>query len=149
MKLEFGTQGAETGVLDPRPKLLRFHLPGPATHPYRLNQEAWWRERNKAYYMDWDILWKEAEWALISSSDFFGVQIWAIGLNRQRTGGNGSKVGIVKQSCHRCVLVGHYLSPCSGRGSGVVLQSHCHLARGPSWGRFTVGGGFCPLLWRC
>jgi hypothetical protein len=23
----------ETRVLDPRPKLLRFHMPGPATHP--------------------------------------------------------------------------------------------------------------------
>jgi hypothetical protein len=27
------SKGHETGVLDPRPKPLRFHMPGPATHP--------------------------------------------------------------------------------------------------------------------
>jgi hypothetical protein len=25
--------GIETGVLNPRPKLLEFHMPGPATYP--------------------------------------------------------------------------------------------------------------------
>jgi hypothetical protein len=31
----------ETGVLDPRPKLLGFHIPGLVTHLYMPNEEAW------------------------------------------------------------------------------------------------------------
>jgi hypothetical protein len=31
---------SETGVLNSRPKLLRFHMPGPATHPYMANKKA-------------------------------------------------------------------------------------------------------------
>jgi hypothetical protein len=35
--------GIETGVLNPRPKLLEFHMPGPATYTSTPNKEAWWR----------------------------------------------------------------------------------------------------------
>jgi hypothetical protein len=31
----------ETGVLDPKPKLLGFHMPRLATCPYMPNKEAW------------------------------------------------------------------------------------------------------------
>jgi hypothetical protein len=33
--------GNETGLLDPRPKILGFHMPSPATHPYMPNKEVW------------------------------------------------------------------------------------------------------------
>jgi hypothetical protein len=36
--------------LEPRPKLLRFHMPGLATHPKMANKEAWWRQRKEIYY---------------------------------------------------------------------------------------------------
>jgi hypothetical protein len=77
------------------------------------------------------------------------VQTWIIGLNWQRTGSWKQKVCVVKQFSQKCGLIGHCLSPCSGRGSGVVIWIYCWLAGGPSWGRSTVGGSFCPLSWRC
>jgi hypothetical protein len=36
-----GSNVLETRVLDPRPKLLRLHMPGPATRPCTPNKEAW------------------------------------------------------------------------------------------------------------
>jgi hypothetical protein len=43
-------QENETTVLDPRPKLPRFHMPGLATRPWVPNKEAWGRQRKEAYY---------------------------------------------------------------------------------------------------
>jgi hypothetical protein len=47
------------------------------------------------------------------------VQTFAIGSSRQKNRGQGAKIRINSPS-HRCGLVGYYLSPCSGTGSGVV-----------------------------
>jgi hypothetical protein len=39
----------------------------------------------------------------------------------KETGGQGTKV-CINSSSHRFGLVGHYLSSCSGRGSGVIWR---------------------------
>jgi hypothetical protein len=50
----------ETGVLDPRPKLLEFHMLGLVTHPYTPNKEARWRARKDLLHGS-DMPWEEAE----------------------------------------------------------------------------------------
>jgi hypothetical protein len=70
--LKIKTQ-AETRVLDPRPKLLRFHMPGTATIPkYQIKKRG--EDRERKYYRAQDILWEQAEEALSSSSAIFRVQ---------------------------------------------------------------------------
>jgi hypothetical protein len=89
LKLEF---------LDPVPKLLRFHMPGPAATP-NTNKLAWWRKREEVYY-------RKRQKAFNPSSAIFGVQTWAIGLNRQKNWEQGTKGYIVKQFSHRYGLIG-------------------------------------------
>jgi hypothetical protein len=94
----------ETGVLDWRPKLPRFHMPGPDTSSWTANKVAWWRQREEIDY----IAPEGAEKALISSSVIFGVQTWALCISRQKNYGQGTKIYIVKQSqsqvCSGCSL---------------------------------------------
>jgi hypothetical protein len=136
--------GNETRVLDPRSKLLRSHMPDPATHSQILNKEAWWRQSRFITLLRTCHGKRESKHSthLQSSS---GVQKWIIGLNKQKDEGQGTKVWIAKQFSHRCEVVGHYLSPCSGRASEVVIWSN---AGGPSKGKSAVGCSFYPLSWR-
>jgi hypothetical protein len=46
----------EPEVLDSRPKLLGFHMPGLATPPHMPNKEAWGRQRKEIYCRAWDML---------------------------------------------------------------------------------------------
>jgi hypothetical protein len=46
--------GFETGVLNPRPKFLGFHMSGPTTNPYMPKKETRWRQRKEVYYAAWD-----------------------------------------------------------------------------------------------
>jgi hypothetical protein len=63
-----------TEVLNPRPKLLRFHMPCPDTYPK--HQIKWHGDgRERRFYLAQDMLWEEAELALSPSSVIFGVQI--------------------------------------------------------------------------
>jgi hypothetical protein len=82
--------GPETRALDPRPKLLRFRMQvRPPTPKHQI--EARWRQGKEVYDTARDIPWKVAGLALSPSSVIFGVQTWAIGLSRQRTGGRGQR----------------------------------------------------------
>jgi hypothetical protein len=51
-----------------------------------------------------------------------------MGLNRQRTGGMGREVTYAQLNSpsHRCGLVGHHLSLCSGRGSRIIIWRVVH-----------------------
>jgi hypothetical protein len=63
----------ETKVLDVRPKLLRLHMSGSATHPYLPNRQTE-EQIKKIYYMTWDMPWEETKHALSPSSVIFGVK---------------------------------------------------------------------------
>jgi hypothetical protein len=110
--------------------------------------------------------WEEAQWALSSLSAVFKVQTWAIGLNRQKNWGRGTKVCIVKQSQSQvwfcCLMTGgaRGQQSWSGRWSGPDLGSY-HLER-VNWflferilgiivltGRVAAAHGSSSLSWRC
>jgi hypothetical protein len=94
------------------------------------------------------IMWLGTRWRGTVSTHLIFIHLWNInmsyGLNRQRIGGRGQKVCI--QFSHRCGLVGHCVTLCSGRGSSIVTWS---WAGGPSKGAPIVGSSFSPFLWRC
>jgi hypothetical protein len=58
-------------VLKLRPKLLKFHMSGPATHPQTPHRKAWRRERKEFIYITWDRAREETESALSSPSATF------------------------------------------------------------------------------
>jgi hypothetical protein len=61
----------ETRVLNPRPKLLGFHMSGPATLSHAVSKEAWGREEKGKFQ---DKPWEEADYILSPSLAVFGVQ---------------------------------------------------------------------------
>jgi hypothetical protein len=54
-------------------------------------------------------------------------------------------VVIIRYSVVQLVMNSVLILAVLGGVSGVVIQSHCHLACGLSQGRSTVGGSFRPL----
>jgi hypothetical protein len=79
MKPDFWTQGPNS--------LDSIYQVQPSTPKHQIR----WSQRKEIYYTAWDMVWEEAEEALNSSSAIFGVQTWAIGLNRQKNWGQGTR----------------------------------------------------------
>jgi hypothetical protein len=72
-------QDTETGVLDPRPKLLGFHMLGPVTHPYLPNKETWKRaEKGDLLHDPGYTVGRGLE----STQPIFRLQTRVIGLNK-------------------------------------------------------------------
>jgi hypothetical protein len=70
--------GIETRVLDSRPKLLDFHMPGLALASPLPNKGGLVKAEEGDYCMAWGTPWEEAEEALSSSSAVFEIQTRAI-----------------------------------------------------------------------
>jgi hypothetical protein len=47
--------------LDPKPKLLGFHMSGLTICPYTPNKETWRRAEKEIYFTAWDMLREEAK----------------------------------------------------------------------------------------
>jgi hypothetical protein len=89
--------------LDPRPNTSGIFT-------CQVHKDTWWRGEKWDFLhgLTWSTPWEETEKALSASSAIFGVQRWALALNRQITEDRG-QVCIVKQLSHRCGLAASYL----------------------------------------